>query len=360
MKVVVKQNGGTIKVIQQGRGTSFAPGRTLFVATSWSAGLDTSTCFTDIPSALAAAAALVPAPDVSHPVVISVYPGLYPDPLTLISNVHFQGVEARGCSITGAVTYNMGTGANASQNGLFERVYFNKIGISGAITIDVTGKTGSALSAVDFRDVDLSGNVTCSGRALSGLADDFHIWNGIHGGSAWNFDGVKPLFYGGCELGAGTLTLTNCTFGAVFSDARCFSALNLVHSSVEGQGSKFNAVNIDGTSVFGPLPGSKVGVVTVAAGGTADVRSAEYFTASNLVGPGAIDRSVWRTTIGPTTAGANIVTLTPSYIDANYNVQVTQADGTPTAITASGKQAGQFTLNDAVGGNTFDVTIIKE
>ena len=189
------------------------------------------------------------------------------------------------------------------------------------------------------------------------------MWDGVCGGSTWSIDGAVPFFNNGVQLGASSVTLSNCPSGAGFVGAIVFSTINLVNTpgAGSGGGNRFAAVNVDGTSVFGPVPGSKMsGVVTVAAGGVADLRGAEYMTASNLAGAGAIDRSVWRTTVGPTSAGANTVTLAPAYVDANYAVALTQTAGTPVIPTVSGKAAGQFVLHDSVGGNTFDVTILKE
>lgn len=340
-------------------GATGAPGRTLYVATSWPDDSDPAVCFTDPSAALAAAAALTPPPDVTHPSVIIFYPGLYPQPVSLVSNVHLFGHNARGCALTGAVTYTPGVGVNASQSALFERVYISDMGIAGAFSIDATGKPIGQGTNVDCRSADISGNVTHHGRALSGGQDIFETWDGAHSGT-WTFDGSLPFFRSGAELTGPTLSLSNCTFGAVFAGCRIFATTNIVNSAAEGSGNKFVNVNVDGTSVFGPVPGSKTGVVTVAAGGTADLRCAEYFSASNLQGAGAIDRGVWRTTVGPTSTGSNTVSLAPAYIDANYNVVLTQTGGTPVTALVSGKQAGQFTLTDAIGGNTFDVTIIKE
>lgn len=360
MKVVVSQNGGTVKVIQTGGlGMSAVPGRTLYVAQSWPAGVDPTKCFTDVPSAMAAAAALTPPPDVSNPALIIFYPGLYSQPVTLLSNVHLCGHNARGCTITGAVTYTPGAGVNASQAGLYERVYISDMGISGAFSIDCTGKPIGQGTNVDCRAADISGNVTHKGRALTGGQDIFETWDGAHGGT-WSFDGSTPFFRSGAELTGSSLNLSNCTIGSVFAGCRIFSTLNLVNSIAEGSGSKFSNVNVDGTSVFGPIPGGKSGIVTVASGGRADIRHAEYFGNANLAGAGAIDRTIWRTPVGPTSAGDNTVSLAPAYIDANYNVLLTQTAGTAASVFVSGKQAGQFTLTDAVGGNTFDVTIIKE
>jgi hypothetical protein len=339
----------------------FAPGRTLFVAKSWPTGVDASLCFTDVPAALTAAAALTPPPDVSNPALIVLYPGLYSQPVTLMSNVHLLGCSPKGCSITGAVSYSPGVGVNASQSSLVERVYMSRFGISGAFTIDASGKPLGQGVTVDCRDVDISANLTFHGRATTGGQDFFQTWDGVHGGTAWLFDGAIPSFNNGSQLGASTVTLTNCAFGATFSGCQCFSTLNLVNTpGASGQGNKFANVNVDGTSVFGPIPGSKTGIVTVAAGGSADLRGGEYLAASNLAGSGVIDRNLWRTTVGPTSSGANVVALEPAYLNANYNAHVTQTAGTPTAVTVTNKAAVQLILNDAVGGNTFDITIVKE
>jgi hypothetical protein len=360
-KILVQQGGQpTTVVVQDGASGFVAPGRTLFVANSWKPGSDPSTCFTDPTAALVVAAALNPPPDVNNPAAIVFYPGLYDQPLTLVSNVHLCGHSARGCTITGAVTYNPGVGVNASQAALFERVYVSNMGISGPLTIDATGKSSGQQTTFDCRSADISGNVVHRGRASQSIQDVFETWDGVHGGT-WLFDGSVVAFRSGAELNGASLTLTNCTIGGVFAGCRIFAPLTLVNSlHIEGSGSKFVDVNVDETSSFGPIPGGKTGVVTVEAGGSADLRGAEYLTATNLAGAGSIDRSLWRTAFGPTAVGDNTIMLSPAYIDANYNVHITQTAGTPSPITISGKQHDQFTLSDAAGGNTFDITIVKE
>lgn len=341
--------------------TMLAPARTLFVAKSWPVGFDASICFTDPQSAMNAAAALSPPPDVNNPAVIIFYPGTYSTPVVLVSNVHLFGHNTRGCALTGAITWTPGAGVNASQAGLFERVYCARMGLSGAINIDCTGKASMGVGTTfDTRDVDITGSVTALGRALSGGADDFQTWDCINSSGAWLFDGMVPLFNAGTQIG-GSLAIHNGAFGAAFNAAVVFAPVSLVNTpGTSGQGNKFNVVNVDATSVFGPHPGSKVGLVTVASGGSADLRGVEYFANSNLAGAGAIDRSVWRTTFGATAAGNNTVPIAPPYIDANYNVSLTLTAGPGGVIKVTSKAADHFVLNDAAGGNTFDVTLSKE
>lgn len=339
-----------------------APARTFFVATDWPEGADPANQFTTVQAAMNAAQALVPAVDVNHPAVILLFPGLYPDPVVWMSNVHIHGFSTRGTSITGAISWSAGVGVNAGQAGLFERVYFARMGVSGNLTIDTTGKPLGQGTTFDLRDVDLTpGTVSAHGRAAAGGQDVFQTWDMINSSGVWSFDGYEPLFNAGTQLGASPLTIANGAFGAAFNAAVCFSPVNLVNTpGTSGQGNKFNVVNVDATSVFGPHPGSKCGLVTVAGGGTADLRNVEYFNNANLAGAGAIDRSVWRRTFGPSAMGDNTVSIAPAYIDANYNVQLTLTAGPGGVVKVTTKAADHFVLNDAAGGNTFDVTITKE
>lgn len=339
-----------------------APGRTLFLALSWPDGADPAIYFTDPAAAMAAAAALSPAPDVNHPAVVIVYPGVYAQPFSLVSNVHLFGHNVRGCSFTGAVTWQAGVGVNAGQASLFERVYIGRCSISGLLTLDTTGKPLGQGTTFDTRDVDLSGNITAHGRAASGGQDVFQCWSGIMGGTTWSFDGYEPLFEAGVQLGAGAINISNGAFGAAFNAAVCFSPVNLVNTpGTSGQGNKFANVTVDATSVFGPHCGSKCGVVTVASGGSADLRGCEYFTNSNLAGAGVIDRSIWQTSITGTSPGDNVITIAPPLPDGNYIVVVTRTDAAGTAenVSVNTKAGGSFKLNDPLGGHNFDLAVLR-
>ena len=95
-------------------GPTAVPARTLFVSTSWPAGSNPAIYFTSIAAAYAASIALNPS--TGNPVEILVYPGVYADPISVVSNVHLVGAgQQRTVLVTGAVTWTPGAGVNASQ-----------------------------------------------------------------------------------------------------------------------------------------------------------------------------------------------------------------------------------------------------
>jgi hypothetical protein len=100
--------------------------------------------------------------------------------------------------------------------------------------------------------------------------------------------------------------------------------------------------------------------LTVAAGGAADVRGSNYGGNANLLGAGTINRTTWISSVGPTVVGANAVVLNPPYPDANYNVNLQLTAGAGAFATITGKTGAGFTINDSVGGNTFDYTVIHD
>lgn len=336
--------------------SSFSPARTLFVAQSWPLDADAARYFTDPSLALAAAAALTP--QATNPVVILFYPGFYPQPLTLVSNVHLFGYSLRGTELSGALTWAAGVGVNVPQIGASERIYSSRIRFTGPLTINTTAKTAST-ATFDARDCDIRGNVAWTGRGASN--DFFQTWDGVHGGTTWTFDGVVCSFDAGCTLAA-TINVTNSPSGANFKSLFAFGPVNFIDT----QGSTMlgalmlAAVNVDADSSLQAYGSAIQGVLTVQLGGSADIRNSEYMSAANLAGAGAIDRTLWRTSIDPTVAGVNVITLSPPYLDSNYQVCVTQKNGTPAPVLVQNRQANQFELVDAAGGNAFELCIVKE
>jgi hypothetical protein len=98
--------------------------------------------------------------------------------------------------------------------------------------------------------------------------------------------------------------------------------------------------------------------LTFAAGGKADIRAS--VSNGNLGGAGTVNRSVWLGS-AQTKSGMPqlVVPLIPPFPDNAYNVslQLVEGPGNPvTKVTA--KLGDSFTVNDAVGENTFDVILI--
>lgn len=341
---------------------AFKPERTLFVAQSWpNGGADPAVFFTDPSAALSHAATLTPTP--TNPVTIILFPGTYSQNLTLISNVHLFAASG-GVTLTGNVAYHPGVGGNASQLHLNERVVIENLTFqTGTFVYDATGKSDLTKSSVLYllNCTTLGPTLAASGRAASGGSDLLTITNQIDGGTTWTLNGIFPTWTA-CQFSA-QMDMTDLVFGGVFTSTVFFGPVNLVNSPFVGGDSNtyISAVNIDAASSLLFNSGSNFSApVTVAAGGQADLRMCEYGSLSNLAGAGAIDRSIWRTTAEATSIGANVITLSPPYIDGNYNVTLTLTAAGASGAFVSGKAANQFVLNDPVGGNSFDITILKE
>jgi hypothetical protein len=108
--------------------------------------------------------------------------------------------------------------------------------------------------------------------------------------------------------------------------------------------------------------GTLFGTVTAAAGGTADVRMTNVNGDAKLIGPGTINRTTWiGTAVTPAGPSATAVVLSPPFPDALYNVHLQLTSGAVGAdLTVTGKTGAGFTINDSVGGNTFDFTVIHD
>lgn len=328
------------------------PARTLFVSQSWPPSVDSAVYFSSISAALAQAVTM--SPTRSDPVVIIVFPGTYADALALVSNVHIFGHTRRDVVVTGAVTWTPGAGVNAPQAAIGEEVDVAQLRFEGSISIDSTVKpeTGQGC-AFDGRSVDMRGGVTVNSRA--NREDHFQIWGSTLICTMTFTNTIVNLG------GAGTYTVMNfngaCDVNSVGD--QLYGTMTLVGSSVFAiQGSQivgdFNvgagcALEVAGSVLEAPS------ILTVASGGTADVRGSSYKSNTQLVGPGMVDRSIWRTAFGPTVVGNNVVPLDPPYADANYGVVIENA-GLATIVS---KSTGSFVLNDPTGGNSYAITILK-
>lgn len=340
-----------------GSGGGFAPARTLFVAQSWPAGVDPSVYFTKISDAEVFAATMVPFPTRADPVTIIIYPGTYADDLTLVSNVHLNCHTRRDVVVTGNVVWTPGAGVNASLVGGEEQADIAAIRFEGTISIDSTAKTGASNSAFDGRGIDVRNTVTMIGRGGGARTDHFQLWlstlictvnftNVIVNLSSGTY--LDLNFAGECDFDVngdqvfGVVTLAGTSVGALQA-TQIFGNVNV------GTGTSIDIVS----SVL-----EQNAVLTVAAGGDADIRMSEFQVNAQLVGPGPIDRSIWTTTIAGTAAGNNVIPISPPYPDGLYNVaiELTAAGAYP---PVSAKGGSSFTINDPVGGNTYNFTLMK-
>jgi hypothetical protein len=333
-------------------GAAFTPARTLFVAESWPAGADPTIFFTSIAAAYAASAALNPT--AADPVEILVYPGTYPDPITIVSNVHLIGTgQQRAVNVTGAVTWTLGAGINAPQTNADENLNVCFITFLAPWLIDSTAKAGGSSAGPVFRGVILSGLIYNGQSGLdtsiifaSVLMPGTYTFNNIAAmnlyatrGRAMSFTGSTSFqIAGGTELGLITLSGT--------ASGRITGIADLGGVSV-GAGCSVVLSGCDNT-----------GAITVAAGGSADVRATNYGGNANLVGPGTINRTTFATSFGPTAIGANAVVFAVPYPDGTYNVNLQLVAGAGSAaVTVTAKTGTGFTINDPVGGNTFDFVV---
>ena len=99
------------------------PARTLFVAQSWSPGVDPMVFFTTINAALAQAATMTPAS--GNPVAVIIFPGTYPEDIEIPSWVFLSSgsTEQNAVTINGTVTWTP-TGATME----VVQLYFLNIG----------------------------------------------------------------------------------------------------------------------------------------------------------------------------------------------------------------------------------------
>lgn len=334
------------------------PARTLFVAQSWPVGADPLVYFTSISAALIRASVAFAPLTQENPAVIQIYPGTYSEALTLVSNVHLFAPTTRCVILSGAITWHPGAGVNLPQSSQQERIYTNGIKFSGSLSIDsaakVTERTtwNSQLSNIDCA-------VTMIGKPAAG-ASFYQVWAGrtCYGPSV--FKDVNVVMYS-MEIGD-HITMQGAT-SFDLSACNLYGGMALQDTS-EGSA---HGTDLDGAIAVGATNvcelidcAFKSAVLTVAAGGVADIRDTNYKDNTRLAGLGIIDRSIWRTTIGPTVIGANAVPIAPPLPDGNYSVVATQTAGGATTPIISARTGAGFTLTDAVGGATFDLCVLRD
>jgi hypothetical protein len=352
--VVATDAGGGVAQISV---PAFEPARTLFVATAWPADVDPAVYFTTIPAAIAQASALVPAPSQANPVGIIIYPGVYPQNIVMPSS----GVGLMGANGTFPQVQITGTVTWTPTGNVTEVAWFYFLRIANTITVDTTGKTGGQTSmhlTSCFTD-----RVLYTGRSAAGATRDLFQSIGSIGGpppNPWTFSSAEIVWTGGRLDG---MTFNGaCQFAIVGAET---VPTGTIPWNVNGTstGSAIGCVltapwNI-GDSAFCAFAGSYLTQpLTVAVGASADVRGANYNGNANLVGPGPINRTTHTQSFGPTVAGANAVAFAVPFPDGAYNVslQLTAGPGNA-AVTVTGKTGAGFTINDAVGGNTYDVIV---
>lgn len=343
-----------------GPSIAFTPARTLFVAQSWPAGADPTIFFTSIAAAYAASAALTPT--AANPVEILVYPGTYPDPITIVSNVHLFGTGGQNAVIvTGAVTWSPGAGVNAPLAAGNENLDVSFITFTAPWAIDSTAKTAGIADSI-FTGVSLAG-YNYNGNTL-GL-DNATIVASVMGAGVYTINNVGIIKIKATD-GQAPVLFTGDTF-FIISGGLEFDLVTLAGTArgdITGIGD-FGGVTVASGCLATIAGCNSSGPINVAAGGEVDLRGSSYNGNASLVGPGPINRTTFTIPAVVTTiAGANPITFhvpyPPGVNNYNVNLQLIAGPGNA-AVTVTAKTNTGFTINDTVNaGNTFDVTVIND
>lgn len=335
-----------------GKAIAVNPARVIYVQPqAWPGGSDPNKYVNTIAQAMAKAAALVPAPSPTDPVVVYVYPGTYPGAFTWLPWVGIKGVELIAPIISGLWTFAPTGAGDESTEG--ENLRLENLG-----TLDPTGKTGGSTT---FLLIDcLYTSITGTGRGPG--ADAFLISNGLGiGGGTVDLTDYQLIDTGG--LGSNVLLRgTSAQIGlakAYIGEFHTFDTASATASECSFLGP---VESENGTSITAPSC-AFFSTLTSHATGLIDARGSEILGGSGaLVGPGPIDRTLTTMAFGPTAVGANLVAFAVPYPNANYNVSVTENAGAGGGAWPSVtlKNPTDFTLNDPTGARTFDITVEKE
>jgi hypothetical protein len=350
---------------------TFAPGRTVFVAKSWPAGSDPAVYFTSIQTAINQAATLLPT--ATNPIGIVIFSGQYNEVLTICSNAYLIALSPGSVTVVGNITWTPAVGINAPQATIEERMQFIDITNPGSVfTFDSRGKVSGA--TVFFAPLAcVFQNITAFGRPGGGNDDEIFIYNSNLLNGTYTFtdiQGIIPAIQIISSRFRG-LNLIGDTTCVVEGGNNIRPGGGPAPITVQGtatlqlQGLNINnPVNVTSTAPLGLTANGCIfnDTVTAGAGATADIRGSNYRQNSNLIGPGAINRSLWNAAVaGPTVLGANPVVFNPPFPDATYtaNLQLTSGPGNA-GTTVTGKTGAGFTINEPVGGNAYDYSVTQE
>lgn len=180
------------------------PTRHLFVNVSgWSFEFDTNKYFTTITAAVAAAAALTPAPDNLNPVLIHVFPGRYTESFTMgRRGVHIAAIPQQrsfATQIVGTVTVDLSGGVARDINFVsisgiaMTRLLFTGVNAQKLYLIDVAVENGAASNTMEMTNTGVDG-----ATPSQVIADNLTLTNSNAGAFACLFrtGGQLELFHG--------------------------------------------------------------------------------------------------------------------------------------------------------------------
>lgn len=331
---------------------TFKPKNTLFVATGWPTDYDTKTYFTSIGGAMTQAAALSPSP--TNQVSVIIYPGVYTEDVTVVSNVDIS-CRMSGALVSGTTTWTPGISPNAAQIGDDEKLSISNCFID-ALTVNSTGKTGSSASGAALLyidDTDITGAFSTYYRGESQDASDL--------------DDITVT--GNVIQSAGTVTLRDPIIGgtvlveAVASYTQLGGEVTGLFTTKDSGtavvvvGSYLNGVHVGNNTDFTARDSYLAGSLTTEAAATlSDIRSSEY---SSFVGTGSVDRTLFIGTTTPSVVGSNQATLSPPYPNAAYKVTMTQTSGVAQSVLVTAKAQGSFNYTVTNVTAAFDFIITR-
>jgi hypothetical protein len=330
----------------------------LFVATGWPVGVDPLVFFTSIQAALNQAALM--APTTASPVIIYIYGSTFTEnvviPAAASSGVLLVGTKSNNTILNGSLTWAPVGAGTESFNLVHLRVN------TGALILDTTGKpagvpTNFICTNCNFNSINALGlTATGAGQNLFSME--------------------------ACNYGAGAMTVESMRVEFIGCRHRGFTLNGACIGSLGGgipiPGAAANAWTVNGTSTIkcqgtsfiqqwtfaAGTSGQFTGCLTnsnvnIAAGATVDVRASNM--SAFLVGPGSANRTTQTISFGPTAIGANAVVFAIPYPDATYNVALQLSGaGDATGVYVDTKLVTGFTINDPIGGNTFDIIVTHD
>lgn len=254
-------------------GSAVTPNRQLFVnIAGWSFGADPSKFFTSISAAIAVANALVPAPDVANPVLITINPGIYAESFTLsrpgiVLSANPQ-MRAHITQVNGDLTIDLPAAIDRDLNHVavtgitFRSIIFTganpqkayladvicQTGVGDALLMNNTGvDTGTRRSQIISQNLTLTCFAGAAFRCFRKTGGDFECFQGI-----WR---KTPDTEIAVELaGVGVPGAGFCTFSNVDIDGRVVvsgnSPLTLIATDVSSASGAASAIESTSSGVI--------------------------------------------------------------------------------------------------------------